>query len=182
TGIVYEGPGIPGFLPSDGPDILAAVMPAAHGFDVDVQARKVRADAVQMLTDTSVWTNLGTFLDRGGKVIYFHGVSDPWFSALDTLDYYQRAAAANGQEAWDNASRFYFVPGMGHCGGGTARDQFDLLTPLVQWVEHGSAPGRVLAKGEALQGERLLCPYPTYAHYQGGDMASADSYRCTAPE
>src|SRR5690606_23682053 len=160
TGIVSEGAGIPGFLPADGPDSLAAVMPAAKGFDVDAQARKVRADAVQMLTDTNVWTNLGTFVGRGGKVIYYHGVSDPWFSAWDTLDYYKRAAAANGREAWDEASRFYFVPGMGHCGGGTSRDQFDLLTPLVQWVEQGQAPGRVLAKGATVEGERPLCPYP----------------------
>lgn len=182
TGIVSEGPGIPGFLPSDGPDILAAVMPKAEGFDVDAQARKVREDAVQTLTDTHTWTNLGTFLGRGGKVMYYHGVSDPWFSALDTLDYYRRAAAANGEQAWADASRFYFVPGMGHCGGGSARDHFDLLTPLVAWVEQGRAPGRVIARGAALQGERPLCPYPTHAHYQGGDVASADSYVCRAGE
>ena len=182
TGIVFEGQGIPGFLPSAGPDILAAVMPAAEGFDVDAQAHKVRADAVQMLTDTNVWTNLGTFLGRGGKVIYYHGVSDPWFSAWDTLDYFKRAEAANGKQAWADASRFYFVPGMGHCGGGTTRDHFDLLTPLVEWVEQARAPGRVLAQGAALEGARPLCPYPTHAHYQGGDVASPDSYVCRAPE
>lgn len=178
TGIVHEGPGIPGFLPSDGPDILAAVMPAADGFDVDAQARKVRADAVQMLTDTAGWTNLGTFLGRGGKVIYTHGMSDPWFSAWDTLDYFKRAAAANGEQAWADASRLYLVPGMGHCGGGTTRDQADLLTPLVDWVEQGRAPGRILAEGASLEGQRPLCPYPTHAHYLGGDQASPDSYEC----
>lgn len=180
TGIVYEGPGIPGFLPAEGPDILAAVMPPAEGFDADAQARRVRADAVQMLTDTDTWTNLGGFLGRGGKAMYVHGVSDPWFSAWDTLDYFRRAEAANGAQAWNDAARFYFVPGMGHCGGGTARDQFDLLTPLVEWVEQGRAPGRVLARGAALPGERPLCPYPTHAHYQGGDPAHPDSYICQA--
>ena len=178
TGIVHEGPGIPGFLPADGPDILAAVMPAADGFDVDAQARKVRADAVQMLTDTATWTNLGTFLGRGGKVIYSHGMSDPWFSAWDTLDYFRRAEAANGEQAWADASRLYLVPGMGHCGGGTTRDQADLLTPLVDWVEQGRAPGRILAEGASLEGQRPLCPYPTHAHYLGGDQASPDSYEC----
>lgn len=182
TGIVYEGPGIPGFLPAEGPDILAAVMPRAEGLDVDATARRVRADAVQMLTDTDGWTNLGTFLGRGGKVIYFHGVSDPWFSAWDTLDYFKRAEAANGAEAWANAARFYFVPGMGHCAGGTARDNFDLLTPLVEWVEQGQAPGQVLARGAALEGARPLCPYPTHAHYRGGDVAAPESYECRASE
>ena len=182
TGIVQEAPGIPGFLPAEGPDILAAVMPRAEGFDVDAQARRVRGDAVQMLTDTDAWTNLGTFLARGGKVLYAHGVSDPWFSALDTLDYYRRAEQANGAQAWQAASRFYFVPGMGHCGGGSARDRFDLLTPLLAWVEQGQAPQRVLARGATLPGERPLCPYPTHAHYQGGDVASPDSYVCSGSE
>jgi len=178
TGIVYEGPGIPGFLPAEGPDILAAVMPKAEGFDPDATAARVRADAVQMLTDTHAWTNLGSFLGRGGKAMYAHGVSDPWFSAWDTLDYFKRAEAANGAQAWNDAARLYFVPGMGHCGGGTARDQFDLLTPLVEWVEQGQTPGQVRARGAALEGERPLCPYPTHAHYMGGDAASAESYEC----
>jgi hypothetical protein len=32
-------------------------------------------------------------------------------------------------------SQFYFVPGMSHCGGGQALDQFDLLGAIVNWVE-----------------------------------------------
>src|SRR5690606_6568966 len=76
------------------------------------------------------------------------------------------------------ASRLYLVPGMGHCGGGTARDQADLLTALVDWVEQGRAPDRILAEGASLEGRRPLCPYPTHAHYLGGDPASPDSYAC----
>ncbi len=34
-------------------------------------------------------------------------------------------------------SQFYFVPGMSHCGGGQALDQFDLLGAMVSWVEKG---------------------------------------------
>ena len=33
---------------------------------------------------------------RGGKLLFYHGVSDPWFSALDTVDYYEKMSAANG--------------------------------------------------------------------------------------
>jgi hypothetical protein len=179
TGIVFEGAGIPGFLPAQGPDILAAVMPPAEGFDVDAHAHKLRADAVQTLTDTATWTDLDAFLGRGGKVMYYHGVSDPWFSAWDTLDYFKRAQAANGQAAWDAAARFYFAPGMGHCAGGTARDSFDLLTPLVAWVEQGQAPGQVLAHGSQ-PGARPLCPYPAHAHYVEGDPASPESFVCRA--
>jgi len=41
------------------------------------------ADQAEALTATSRWTNLNTFSSHGGKLIFFHGVSDPWFSALD---------------------------------------------------------------------------------------------------
>ena len=40
--------------------------------------------------DSWTWTNLGTFSSHGWKLIFYHGVSDPWFSAKDTIDYYQR--------------------------------------------------------------------------------------------
>lgn len=184
TGIVFEGMGIPGFLPSAAPNILGAV---AHdpNQSLDALARKVRADAMQMLTDTDAWTNLSSFLQRGGKALFYHGVSDPWFSLWDTLDYYQRAAQANGgEQAWADASRFYAVAGMGHCGGGTAHDQFDLLSAVVDWVEQGKPPqdagivaARRTADGKAAT--RPLCPWPTHAHYTGaGDIASADSYTC----
>ena len=78
--------------------------------------------AGDMVTCTSRWTNLNTFSGHGGKLIFYHGVSDPWFSALDTLDYYQRMTKANGGAAQVmNWSRFFLVPGMSHCGGGRRR-------------------------------------------------------------
>ena len=84
-------------------------------------------------------TNLSTFSGNGGKIIFFHGDSDPWFSPLDTLDYYQSLAERNGgarQVAeW---SRMFLVPGMAHCGGGPALDQFDMLSAVVNWVEKGT--------------------------------------------
>ena len=36
------------------------------------------------------------FSGNGGKLIFYHGNSDPWFSALDTVDYYERMTTANG--------------------------------------------------------------------------------------
>jgi feruloyl esterase len=78
-------------------------------------------------------------------------------------------------------SRLFLVPGMGHCGGGSrALDRFEMLTPLVDWVEAGRAPERVIATGESAPGEsRPLCPFPAHAHYGGaGDAREAASYTC----
>ena len=81
-------------------------------------------------------------------------------------------------------SRLFLVPGMGHCGGGARTlDQFDLLTPLVDWVESGKAPERVIATSPASPGEsRPLCPFPSYPRYSGtGDPRDAANHVCGGP-
>ncbi|HTR47152.1 MAG TPA: tannase/feruloyl esterase family alpha/beta hydrolase [Verrucomicrobiae bacterium] len=178
--MVAEGPGL-SFLPTAGPNILGNVLPSAAR-SVDEQAAAVRADAGQILTDTWSWTNLSSFSGHGGKLLFFHGTSDPWFSPYDTLGYYERLGKDNGGAdrvmAW---SRFFLVPGMSHCGGGAATlDNFDLLSAVVDWVENGVAPDFVVAKGKSLPGRtRPLCAYPKYAHYKGtGDPQDASSFEC----
>jgi feruloyl esterase len=72
---------------------------------------------------------------------------------------------------------------MAHCGGGEQTpDSFDLLTPIVEWVENGEAPAVVTATGRSMAGQsRPLCPFPSYAHFEGGDEANAESYECRVP-
>jgi hypothetical protein len=179
TGIVFTGPGLPGYLPTGAPGVFG---PASRALtmDIDARLRAVEADAAQRLTDTNVWTDLDTFLGHSGKVLFFHGVSDPWFSANDSWDYWQRAAATNGP-AFTEASRYYMIPGMHHCGGGNAFDRFDLLGPLVDWVEHGKAPERPLASRANGNASMPLCPHPAYPHYTSGDPAKPESYECRRP-
>ncbi len=126
-------------------------------------------------------TNLSTFSLDGGKLIFFHGDSDPWFSALDTLGYYKSLAAANGgEDKVEQWSRIFLIPGMAHCGGGLSLDQFDMLSAIVDWVEKGVAPDSVVATGKAFPGRsRPLCPYPKHAQYTGsGDTQDARNFRC----
>ncbi len=181
TGLASEGPGIPGFLPSAAPSILGPPSPATS-MNVDEAVARVGADGTQSLVDTAAWTNLTSFFGHGGKILYYHGLSDPWFSPLDTLDYYQRLAPANGGEAAVRASaRMYLVPGMGHCQGGSATlDNFDLLSAVVDWVEQGKAPDSVVATGRSMPGQsRPLCAWPAHAQYSGsGDPKDAASYQC----
>ena len=163
-GLLSPGPGIFGPATTD------------MTFDVDKEAL---AD-IQPLVD-SMSTNLTTFSGHGGKLIFYHGDSDPWFSPLDTFDYYKDMAAANGGiEAVSKWSQFYFVPGMSHCAGGQSLDQFDLLGAMVNWVEKGTAPASVTATGKAFPGRsRPLCAYPKHAHFKGqGNTEDANNFEC----
>ncbi len=148
----------------------------------DVDAEFIAATATDEAMGNATSLRVSTFAGRGGKHIFFHGVSDPWFSALDTIGYYQNMAAANGGlQTVDQWSRLFLVPGMGHCAGGAQTlDSFDMLTPLVEWVENGVAPASVVATGNSMPGiSRPLCPYPQHPHYNGsGDIDDAASFQC----
>jgi feruloyl esterase len=139
--------------------------------------------------------NLARMRDRGAKILVYHGVSDAIFSVNDTARWYRELQAANGGDA-SGFARFFRVPGMSHCAGGPSTDQFDLLAPLVAWVERGEAPDRVIAQARGAGNpvgvnrdvpphwspnrSRPLCPYPTVARLKTGatDLESADSFTC----
>jgi len=134
-------------------------------------------------------TDLAALRDRGAKLIVFHGSADPVFSYNDTLAWYDGLTAANGGDA-SGFARLFPVPGMNHCSGGPATDQFDLLTPLVAWVEKGQAPDSVIATartaaqnsglGPVTAGRtRPLCALPKIAKYNGsGSIEDAANFSC----
>jgi feruloyl esterase len=139
-------------------------------------------------------TDLSAFRQRGGRMIVYHGVSDAIFSVDDTTAWYDGVAQANGGDA-SGFARLFRVPGMGHCSGGPSTDQFDMLTPLVAWVERGQAPARVIAGVRAAGNpgganpdlpadwpaarKRPLCPYPKVAMFRGtGEAEKAEDYDC----
>jgi hypothetical protein len=139
-------------------------------------------------------TELDAVRDRGAKIMVYHGVSDAIFSALDSVAWIEGLNDNHGGDA-DDFARLFLVPGMGHCSGGPATDQFDMLSALVAWVEQGEEPDQVIATargagnaggenaevpaGWAADRSRPLCPYPLVARYSGsGDVESAASFSC----
>ena len=158
---------------------------SAIGVDVDGAVEKATTfpPAVGMaLGATWSWTHLNTFSGRGGKLIFWHGLSDPSFSPLDTIDYYERMTKANGGSGQvRNWSRLFLSPGMGHCRGGPAAlDTFDALSAIVRWVEQDVPPDSLTATGRAFPGRsRPLCAYPLHAHYKGsGNPEDAANFEC----
>jgi feruloyl esterase len=139
-------------------------------------------------------SNMGALRTRGAKMVLYHGVSDAIFSAEDTRQWMERLNQEKVNTGSDFA-RYFPVPGMNHCSAGLATDQFDLLTPLVQWVEQGIAPQAVVAsvRGAGNAGgvnselpanwsptrTRPLCAYPTVATYKGsGSVEDAQNFSC----
>ncbi len=180
SGIAAEGVAIPGILVTGAKSPVAPATRVA--INVDQMQDALAADGVRHVSDTAYWTNLSTFFSRGSKLIFFHGWGDPWFSALDTVDYYERMAQASGgmERVRAQSSRLFAVPGMGHCASGSTLDRFDMLGALVDWVENGKAPDAVTATGPAFPGRsRPLCAWPRYAHFKGqGNPEDAGNFEC----
>lgn len=155
--------------------------PLAFNFDTD----PARMQAYSAIYDTYRDDRLAAFRQRGGKMLFIHGMSDPIFSAQDTLDYYERLAANNGgMEATQGFARTFLVPGMNHCSGGPATDSFDSIQAMVDWVEKGQAPDSIAARALATNTDfpnrsRPLCAYPKFARYKGsGSVEDASSFVC----
>jgi feruloyl esterase len=134
-------------------------------------------------------TNLDTFRANNGKIILYHGESDPVFSMYDTVKHYENLTSKYGNDTGSFA-RLFLIPGMNHCEHGSyALDSFDPLTAIVNWVEKGAAPDSMIAgtspNSTALPAGRTrpLCPYPKFAQYTGGPAGSEDaaSFTCVAP-
>jgi poly(3-hydroxybutyrate) depolymerase len=185
--------------PPQSASVLSQLSAYALNFSMDNDAPKIFATSG--VYSESAWsfmtppdeTNLSALKQRGAKLMVYHGTSDPVFSSNDTTDWYQRLTTANGGDA-SNFARLYTIAGMNHCSGGPSTDQFDMLTPLVAWVEQGKAPDSVVATARDASNivpntdvpaawgagrTRPLCSYPKVARYQGGDVNAASSFTCS---
>ncbi len=147
-----------------------------------------RMQAFSQVYDTYRDARLAAFRKRGGKLLIFHGTADPIFSALESIDYYQRLSRNNGgRAATAQWARLFLVPGMNHCAGGPATDSFDGLGAIVDWVEKRIAPARIAAsvspRSTYFPGRtRPLCAYPAYARYAGsGSLEDGANFTCVAP-
>jgi TonB family protein len=165
---------------------------------INVEAAVKMADEQQAQTFNATDPNMKAFMDRGGKLIVYHGWSDAALPPLGAIKYFSSVQAAMGADKTDSFMRLFMVPGMQHCGGGPGANAFgefgpagdaqhDLYQALEQWLEKGVAPDKIIAKkfvseADHTQGVKMtrpLCPYPQSAEYKGtGDTNDAANFEC----
>jgi feruloyl esterase len=125
--------------------------------------------------------DLSAYRAKGHKVIMWHGWADAGLSPLATIKYYEEVKTRDPKA--DDFMRMFMMPGVLHCAGGAGPDNVDWVTAMVDWVENGKAPDRVIARkmgpNAVVTRTRPLCPYPQRAEYKGsGSTDEADSFVC----
>jgi feruloyl esterase len=148
-------------------------------FDHDIDLSEKPEAAVMNATNP----NLTPFFAHDGKLLLYHGWSDPNVAALSTIKYYETVVDTMGGAAKTaNNIRLFMEPGMGHCGGGEGPNVFDKVGALEQWVEDQKAPERIIAShmtNGKVDRTRPLCPYPQVAQYKGsGSIDDAANFVC----
>jgi len=139
--------------------------------------------------------DLSKFASGGGKLLLYHGWSDPHISPMNTIAYYTAMQKLMGDAKVSQFSRLFLFPGGYHCNGGDGPFDFPLLSLIMNWVEGGVVPNEIMAshspqgagrggrgggRGGAPQPpDRTMpvYPYPAVAAYKGtGDINSASSF------
>jgi len=129
--------------------------------------------------------DLSAFHNTGGKIVMWQGWADQLIMPQGSVMYYDAVAnVMGGYSALQPWYRHFMAPGVGHCGGGNGPQPQNLFQAVVNWVENGTAPDRILASKSITGGTqtRPLCPYPAVAKYTGsGSTDDANNFVCAAP-
>lgn len=148
--------------------------------------------------------DLARLRDLGRKVIIWNGLADDAIPPAGAVNYYNRVAdGMGGNAAVQKFLRMYMVPGMAHSSQGRAytvagknnsvpmpqlpgnanqkptREQDQMFSALVDWVERGIAPGQIVITSRDNGVSYPICVYPQKTTWKGtGSAKAAADYEC----
>ncbi|KAI1619992.1 Tannase/feruloyl esterase [Exophiala viscosa] len=119
--------------------------------------------------------DLSPFRDAGGKLLHYHGESDPSVPAASSAHYWQSVRSIMYGNLTDVEAiaemqdwyQLYYVPGAAHCGTNTLQPgpyPEDNMAIMIDWVENGVQPSRLnatVSSGTYANETQLLCQWPT---------------------
>ncbi|KAI3286489.1 hypothetical protein DTO002I6_8160 [Penicillium roqueforti] len=146
--------------------------------------------------------DLTEFQSNGGKLIHYHGESDPSVPTASSIHYWQsvgetmypglteKQRLANLQDWY----QLYLIPGAAHCATNSLQPgpypEANMET-MIKWVENGVTPSRLNATSSSGQfaGEtQMLCQWPTRPHWRSNttfacvhDKKSVDTFTYNFP-
>lgn len=147
--------------------------------------------------------DLTAFQSTGGKLLHYHGESDPSIPSASSVHYWQSVRSIMYPDLNDDAAikamqewyQFYLVPGAAHCGTNTLQPgpyPENNMNIMIDWVEKGFQPSRLnatVASGTYAGETQMLCQWPTRPLWSGNrstfkcvtDKASINSWTYTLP-
>jgi len=153
--------------------------------------------------------DLSAFRAAGGKLISYHGTvshnpqpilpslvfcarfvsmltwttmkADSLINRRGTIEYYDLATEKTPNV--HDFYRYFEVPGLQHCSGGTGGQPTAAFQALIDWVEKGVSPDTLPINFKTANGtqfERILCPYPEKVRLVSAsqDVTMPESYEC----
>jgi hypothetical protein len=149
-------------------------------------------------------TDLSKLRDLGRKVVVYNGLADDAIPPAGSINYHERVEAAmGGPSEVQKFMRMYLLPGVAHSSQGRAytvggrndtvplpklpgnanqtptREQDQLFTALVDWVEKGTGPGEIMLTSRDNSVSYPVCVYPLMTTWNGsGPPTQASSYSC----
>lgn len=129
--------------------------------------------------------DLSPFLNRGGRLLHFHGEADSSIPTAGSIRYHESVRKimypdltfGKGNEKLNEWYRLYLIPGAAHCAindqqpnAGFPRDNF---AHMIKWVEDGVTPITINAtvQSGAMEGEvQHVCTWPSRPYYEKGQL------------
>ncbi|KAH6661288.1 Tannase/feruloyl esterase [Truncatella angustata] len=125
--------------------------------------------------------DLTPFQSSGGKLLHYHGESDPSIPSPSSVHYWQSVRAImypdlsdeEAQEALADWYQFYLIPGAAHCGANSLQPgpyPADNMATIIDWVENGVTPTRLnatVSSGDYAGEVQQLCQWPTRPLWSG---------------